>query len=73
MRFELNPADYASRGIKPSEAEKLDRWSRGPALLWKDVAEWPTQPLEVLNDLLDNDEGVKKTTSVGETNVEADF
>ena len=73
MRFELNPADYASRGIKPSKAEKLDRWSRGPALLWKDVAEWPTQPPEVLDDLLDNDEGVKKTTPVGETTVQADF
>lgn len=73
MRFELNPADYASRGIKPSEAEKLDRWSRGPALLWKDVAEQPTQAPKVLDDLLDDDEGVKKTTSVGETTVQADF
>ena len=73
IRSELNPADYASRGIKPPEAEKLDRWSRGPEFLWKDVAEWPTQPPEVLDDLLDNDERVKKTTSVGATTVRADF
>ena len=73
IQSELNPADYASRGIKPPEAEKLDRWSRGPEFLWKDVAEWPTQPPEVLDDLLDNDEGVKKTTSVGATTVRADF
>ena len=56
IRSELNPADCASQGIKPSQAEKLDRWSRCPEFLWKDVAEWPTQPPEVL----DNDEGVKK-------------
>ena len=73
LRSELNPADYASRGIKPSEAEELDRWSQGPELLWKDVVEWPTQPSEVLDDLLDDDEGVKKTTSVVETTVQADF
>jgi len=39
IRSEMNPADYASRGIKPSEAEKLGRWCQGPEFSWKDVAE----------------------------------
>lgn len=30
VRSELNPADYASRGIKASETRKLERWRRGP-------------------------------------------
>ena len=73
IRSEMNPADYASRGIKPSEAEKHGRWCQGPEFSWKDVAEWPTQPPEVLDDLLDSDDDVKKKTSVGTTTVQADF
>ena len=47
VRSELNPADYASRGIKACEKEKLERWKRGPEFLWKSKEEWPSQPLDV--------------------------
>lgn len=44
VRSENNPADYASRGIKTWETEKLERWRRGVEFLWKDESEWPTAP-----------------------------
>ena len=41
VRSELNPADYASRGIKASETGKLERWRCGPEFLWREVEDWP--------------------------------
>ena len=74
VRSELNPADYASRGIKASETGKLERWRRGPEFLWREVEDWPPQPPEDLGDLLDTDEGVKKEkVTVGASTVHADF
>lgn len=32
VRSESNPADYASRGIKAFETEKLEMWKHGPGL-----------------------------------------
>ena len=60
VRSELNPADYASRGIKASETKKLERWKSGPEFLWKDNEQWPPQPAEVAEDLLESDEGVNR-------------
>lgn len=60
VRSESNPADYASRGIKASETEKLEMWKRGPNFLWKDSNEWPQQPNDLHQELSDSDEGVKK-------------
>ncbi|XP_074632496.1 uncharacterized protein LOC141890859 [Acropora palmata] len=60
VRSELNPADYAFRGIKASETKKLEKWKNGADFLWKDTKEWPPQPAEVSEDLLDSDEGVKR-------------
>ncbi|KAK2548499.1 hypothetical protein P5673_031281 [Acropora cervicornis] len=60
VRSELNPADYASRGIKASETKKLEKWKNGADFLWKDTKEWPPQPAEVSEELLDSDEGVKR-------------
>ena len=37
VRSELNPADYASRGINASETGKLERWRRGPKFFWREV------------------------------------
>ena len=74
VRSELNPADYASRGIKASETGKLERWRRGPEFLWREVEDWPPQPPEELGDLLDTDEEVKKEkATVGASTVHADF
>ena len=60
VRSELNPADYASRRIKASETKKLEKWKNDADFLWKDTKEWPPQPAEVSEELLDSDEGVKK-------------
>ena len=60
IKSEINPADHASRGIDPSEKDKLETWRNGPAFLWKNTDEWPTQPPEASAALLDNDEGVRK-------------
>ena len=74
VRTELNPADYASRGIKASETRKLKRWKRGPEFLWKNDEEWSPQPAEVSEDLLDSDEGVKKEKiTIGASVVQKDF
>ena len=74
VRSELNPADYASGGIKASETGKLERWRRGPEFLWREVEDWPPQPPEEWGDLLDTDEGVKKEkVTVGVSTVHVDF
>ena len=74
VRSELNPVDYASRGIKASETKKLERWKSGPEFLWKDNEEWPPQPAEVSEDLLESDEGVKREKiTIGAAVVQKDF
>lgn len=74
VRSELNPADYASRGIKASETNKLDRWKRGPEFLWKSTDEWPPQPSDLIDSLDDSDEGVKREkVTVGAAIVRKDF
>ena len=74
VRSELNPADYASRGIKASETRKLEKWKNGAGFLWKDTKEWPTQPPKVSEELLDSDKGVKREkVTVGAAVVKEDF
>ena len=74
VRSELNPADYASRGIKASETKKLEKWKNGADFLWKDINEWPPQPAEVSEELLDSDEGVKREkVTVGAAVVQEGF
>ena len=60
VRSEANPADLASRGIKASETEKLEVWKHGPDFLRKGSREWPQQPVDLHQELPDQDEGVKK-------------
>lgn len=60
VRSEVNPADYASRGIKATETEKLKLWKHGPNFLWRDSDEWSQQPPDLNLDLADHDEGVKR-------------
>lgn len=67
VRTELNTADYASRGIRASETEKLERWRRGPEFLWKEKEEWPPQPLEM------KDDEDAEEVSVGTVAVQTDF
>ena len=60
VRSEINPADYASRGIQPSETEKLECWRRGPEFLWQPMDQWPDQPEDLKDNLPENAEGVKR-------------
>ena len=60
VRSEVNPADYASRGIQPSETEKLECWRRGPEFLWQPMDQWPDQPEDLKDNLPENAEGVKR-------------
>ena len=54
-----NPADDASRGIKPYESRKIERWLKGPQFLREDEQFWPKQPIYTV-ELQENDEEIKK-------------
>ena len=74
VRSDLNPADYASRGIKASETNKLERWKKGPEFLWQPTENWPAQPLDLTESLNENEEGVKREkVVVGGTSVKDEF
>ena len=71
---EQNPADYASRGIRGFETDKLERWKHGPEFLWQSTENWPAQPIELDDSLDENEEGVKKQKIVvGGTSVKDEF
>ena len=55
----LNPADDASRGIKPLE---LSRWFEGPKFLLENESEWPDDPQTL--QISETDPDVKQPTSV---------
>jgi len=40
-----NPADDASRGLKPGELANQERWWNGPEFLWEPAENWPQTPL----------------------------
>ena len=65
MDTKSNPADEASRGIRPNELTK-SKWILGPDFLWKPEAEWDatlTQPVGDV-DLPGDDPDVKKVGSL---------
>jgi len=39
-----NPADLASRGLVPTDSDKLELWQNGPEFLWMNEQHWPIQP-----------------------------
>ena len=57
---ELNPADYASRGLNSRERTKLKIWLEGPKFLLEDENQWPTQPTQ-LPDIDKDDLNVKRS------------
>ena len=74
VRSEQNPADYASRGIRGFETDKLERWKHGPEFLWQSPENWPAQPIDLDDSLDENEEGVKKQKIVvGGTSVKDEF
>ena len=64
----LNPANDASRGIKPSELTRNHRWLRGPEFLWQPESSWPNVELE---EIPDENVELKKETSANCTDVNA--
>ena len=40
-----NPADLASRGLRPSDKAALHAWLKGPEYLWNDKTSWPRAPV----------------------------
>ena len=74
VRSEENPANYASRGIRGFETNKLERWKHGPEFLWQSTENWPAQPIDLDDSLDENEEGVKKQKIVvGGTSVKDEF
>ena len=60
-----NPADDASRGLRPTELSK-SKWIKGPEFLWKNEAEWQVPLPEAVTGLklVDDDPEVKKAVSI---------
>jgi hypothetical protein len=54
----LNPADDASRGLRPDQTERMQRWLSGPEFLWTDESNWPKQP-DSSNRVNDDDPELK--------------
>lgn len=52
-----NPADLASRGLFPTDSDKLKFWHTGPEFLWRNDAHWPSQPASF--PPIDTDDEVK--------------
>ena len=60
---ELNPADFASRGIKVTDTKCLSHWLNGPPFLWKDACYWPEKPAD-LKDLGEDDRELTQSHNV---------
>ena len=58
----FNPADEASRGVRPRELSK-SKWITGPDFLWKDEAEWEIPSTEAVVQPLEDDPDIRKLFS----------
>ncbi len=54
VNTEANPADYASRGLRPDDKFEIEQWINGPNFLYDDEENWPEIPegIKVLNEHL---------------------
>ena len=57
----MNPADDASRGLKPQKLSNQHRWWRGPEFLWEPEDRWPNA---VVEEVPENDPEVRASTNV---------
>ncbi|XP_068756313.1 uncharacterized protein [Montipora capricornis] len=46
----MNPADKATRGLKPQRLTSQHRWWRGPEFLWEPEGYWPNAAVEEVSD-----------------------
>ena len=58
-----NPADNASRGVRPKEFNEW-KWITGPDFLWQDEAEWETFSTEAVVSPSEEDPEIKKAVSL---------
>ena len=58
-----NPADIASRGLMPIDAEKAKLWFEGPPFLLRPKNQWPEQP-KILSALAADDPELKSKVTV---------
>lgn len=63
----MNPADEASRGLKPQKLSSKHRWWRGPGFLWEPEDRWPNAAVEGDSD---DDPEVRASTNVHRIGVE---
>ena len=66
---EANPADHASRGLRPTDTRGVEQWINGPDFLRCDEGEWPVRPKEI-KVLPDDALEWKKDVSVYETRLQ---
>ena len=59
-----NPADDTSRGISPSNQEKVHRWLNGPEFLWLDKSKWTTHGKKDIPEVDQDNPEVKTKLSV---------
>ena len=66
---ELNPADYASRGLSSTNQREIDQWINGPSFLRKSEESWPNRP-EGINVMSDEKLEWKRNVEIYETQAE---
>ena len=67
-----NPADETSRGLLPSNLEKIERWVKSPEFLWEEESRWPQLKEKEVNGIIDYPK-VKKTAAVNVSKIEEDI
>jgi hypothetical protein len=68
VNSKANPADFASRGLRPSDEREINLWINGPEFLHNDESNWPARP-EGVNVLSDKSLEWKREVEIYETQV----
>ena len=63
----MNPADDASRGLKPRKLIDQHRWWKGPDYLWESEENWPEAEI---GEVLQNDPEVRDEVQVHSIKIE---
>ena len=63
IESKFNPADDTSRGLSPSNQEKVKCWVKCPEFLWKDESSWVNQGDKEVLDLNEDSPEVKVTVT----------
>ena len=69
VNTEVNPADYASRGLRPTNQHEIEQWINRPNFLRKTEDTWPNRP-EGINVLPDDKLEWKREVEIYETQTE---